>query len=387
MTLAAVSASCDKVPLFAPSSSTITLTINRSTLPINGTAQVTATVIEPAGTSVQNGTLVTFVSNLGTFDPPEAETQGGRATVTFLAGTRSGTAQLSATSGGNRAENVQVLVGGAAAETVSVRVSPSTVPVTGGTVQVTAVVADSSGNPLPGVPVVFSANQGTLSSNSAVTDASGEARIALTTNRTSTVTATVAGKTGEFVVNAVSPPSATIVVGTNPATVGTPVNFTISVPATTTGDPVVTIRVEFGDGGSAQLTLLRGATPASGTVTHAYSSPGSYTITARAEDGSGLTGVSSTSIVVLERAGIPITLTANPNPATQGAIVTLTVGSPPADAVSYTWDLGDSTGRVTTGPSTQHSYNASVAARTITVTVRTTDGRTGTATAQLRVNP
>ena len=38
--------SCDKVALLAPTGSVITLVSNRAVLPINGTAQIIATVIE-----------------------------------------------------------------------------------------------------------------------------------------------------------------------------------------------------------------------------------------------------------------------------------------------------------------------------------------------------
>jgi adhesin/invasin len=157
-------AACDKVPLLAPTESTVNLTVSTTTLAVNGTAQVIATVIEQAGTPVQNGTHVTFTGSLGTFEPPEAVTQNGKAVTTFRAGGQSGTAMIGAVSGAARAEEVEVKIGGAAAEQVSVRSTPTSVPVTGGTAQVIAVVTDASGNPLPGAPVVFTADNGTLSS-------------------------------------------------------------------------------------------------------------------------------------------------------------------------------------------------------------------------------
>ena len=73
--------SCDKVPLLAPTESVITLVSNRAVLPINGTAQIVAIVIEQSGTPAHNGTLVTFTTTLGTLDPRESGHQqrpGGR---------------------------------------------------------------------------------------------------------------------------------------------------------------------------------------------------------------------------------------------------------------------------------------------------------------------
>src|SRR5437870_5323440 len=75
--------------------------------------------------------------------------------------------------------------------------SPQTLPSTGGTSTITATVADSSGNLLPGVPVTFSIDTssgssgvGSLSATVINTDLSGHAQTTLTTNRTTVVSAT-----------------------------------------------------------------------------------------------------------------------------------------------------------------------------------------------------
>ena len=80
-----VTSSCDKVPLLAPQQSTITVSSNTSTVQANGTAEIRATVIEQSGTPVQNGTTVTFTTNLGALSPTEARTVNGVATVQFVA--------------------------------------------------------------------------------------------------------------------------------------------------------------------------------------------------------------------------------------------------------------------------------------------------------------
>ena len=159
-------AACDKVPLLAPTQSTITLSVSSTAMGVNGTAQVIATVTEQSGTPVQNGTLVTFTGSLGAFDPPEAETVNGKATTTFRSNGESGTAKIGAVSGGAKATELDLRIGGAAAEQVVVRAEPTTIPATGGNAQIVASVTDISGNPLAGAPVVFSADNGVLSSNS-----------------------------------------------------------------------------------------------------------------------------------------------------------------------------------------------------------------------------
>src|SRR5689334_9459691 len=94
------SAACDKVPLTAPTGSTVTLFSNTTIVPVNGTAEITATVIEAGGTQVQNGTLVTFTTTIGQLDPAEARTRDGKVTVRLVAGSRSGRAVVRAFSGG-----------------------------------------------------------------------------------------------------------------------------------------------------------------------------------------------------------------------------------------------------------------------------------------------
>src|SRR5436190_16169477 len=99
--LSVVTVSCEKVPLLAPSGSSIQLISSTNVLPVNGTTEITAQLIEPAGTPPHSGTVVTFTTSLGTFQPATASTDvTGRASVTFLAGTQSGTANITALSGG-----------------------------------------------------------------------------------------------------------------------------------------------------------------------------------------------------------------------------------------------------------------------------------------------
>src|SRR5438128_4371763 len=91
---------CQKVPLLAPTGSTITLTVATTALSINGTTDVIAQVLESAGTPPQDGTLVIFTTTLGSIEPSEARTSGGRVVVKFHAGTANGMATITASSGG-----------------------------------------------------------------------------------------------------------------------------------------------------------------------------------------------------------------------------------------------------------------------------------------------
>ena len=53
-------AACDKAPLLAPTNSTISVSATTRTLPLGGSTEISAYVIESAGTPVQNGTTVRF---------------------------------------------------------------------------------------------------------------------------------------------------------------------------------------------------------------------------------------------------------------------------------------------------------------------------------------
>src|SRR5262245_1155191 len=297
---------CEKVPLLAPTESTVTLQINTTTVPINGTAEVLATVIEQAGTPVHNGTTVTFTASFGTMDPAEARTEGGVARSTFRAGIQSGTAKVGAFSGAARATEVDVLVGGAAAQSVAVRLEPSSVPQTGGTVNVIAVVSDAAGNRLPGAPVVFSADNGVLGSNSGATDQNGESRTTLTTNRQSIVKANVAGKEGQATVSIINLPTIAISLTTTNPIVGLPVVFSVTPGNAQGGNPVQNVIVDFGDGSP---TVALGSITSATAVSHVYDRANTYTVTATITDTAGFRSTSPTIANVM-RAVVTVSATA-----------------------------------------------------------------------------
>ena len=154
LSVVALCSSCEQVPLLAPTATTVTINASPGILPFNGSAQITATVIELGGTPVHDGTLVTFATTLGTLDPTEAQTRSGQAVVTLRAGTQSGIAEVSAFSGSaHSATPARVAIGAAAAAGIAVAASPGTVPAGGGTVTLIARPTDADGNALPGVPV------------------------------------------------------------------------------------------------------------------------------------------------------------------------------------------------------------------------------------------
>src|SRR4029079_10134536 len=154
-----------------------------------------------AGTPVQNGTLVSFTTTIGRIEPSEARTSNGQVRVRFISGGQSGTATITAFSGGASGKLENLKVGSAAAERLIISASPQTLPPSGGTTTISARVEDVAGSGVPGVPVSFTTDTASLSSSSATTDQSGVASITALISRTAKVTANVAGKTAEVTVN------------------------------------------------------------------------------------------------------------------------------------------------------------------------------------------
>jgi adhesin/invasin len=307
-----VAVGCDKVQLTAPASSTITLTAPTRMLPTGGSTELSAQVLEPGGTPVQNGTTVRFATNLGRVDPVETQTRNGFATTTFFAGDVSGAANVSAVSGGSggptgtntTATNaVTILVGAAAVESVSVRANPGSVPATGGTVEIVATVTAQGGTsgstavpggPLAGIPVSFSTTAGTLSGAREVSDGNGEAKTRLTTDVAATVTATAGTKTGTVAVSVVTPvptPQITLA-GTGAAAtpVGQLFTFTATISNNTAVGSPIKYEWNFGDGLTAETN---GA-----IITHLYTEEEKpFTVTVRAIFANNTSVSASTTIV------------------------------------------------------------------------------------------
>ena len=221
---------CNQAIMTAPPGSTLALTANPEHIAAHGDVSViTAFVLEATGTPVSDGTVVQFFTNLGRVDE-QGKTNDGVARVNLVSDSRSGTAHVTAVSGGDvtttpttttmaaapplvpaglvsamtvtgatavsaaaASASVDVVIGTARTLHVIVTAVPRRI-IPGRTAQIIAVVFDESGNPVPNVPVVFTVTggQGTESLDSqgrpVFTDNNGQATDVLRTR------ATVAGE-------------------------------------------------------------------------------------------------------------------------------------------------------------------------------------------------
>ena len=387
LAVATVAPACDSVPLLAPTQSTVRLVVADASIPTGGSTTVTAAVTEAAGTPVHDGTVVTFSTTLGVVDPPEAPTERGRASATFTAGPRSGTAEVVAYSGGAVSEPVEVTIGAAAVASVEVTARPGSLPPAGGTAAVVATVLDASRNRLPNVRVTFSATAGALRARVATTDPSGEARTALTTTAAAEVTASVGEVSGTTLVAVDAATAISISAAPERPVAGQVVSFEVTLTNETRAIRSATI--DFGDGRSHAL-----GAPARATVGHAYAAAGAYTVRVAATDVAGQAAAASIVVHVDPAPGIPVTVAATPADPVAGQAVTFTVElSPPENAPAVrevTIDFGDdsreSLGARSNRMSAVHVY-PQAASYVVTVTVSDAADRRHASSTVVTVRP
>ena len=372
--------SCDKVPLLAPTGTIINLTVISDAAALNSSVDIIAVLIENgqassgtgtastgssttgAGTPVQNGTVVSFTTSLGTIEPAEAKTSNGRVTVQLKTTSESGTATITAYSGGAKSTTT-IKVGAANAKTVTVSASPQNLSSNGGTATVSARVDDSNGNGLAGVPVSFSTTKGTLNPTTSTTNSSGIATTTLTTTTAADVTATVAALTGKVTVGVSTRASVAITGPTSTVSVSSPASFSINVGTTV---PVTNVVISYGDGSSRSLGSLSGTQ----SVTHFYEHSGIFDVTVAATDSDGVVTTAGTQVAITNLTG---SVTSSPTTAQRGVTVaTFTASVLPSGASieHYEWNFGDGTAVVrSAGGSQTHVFPAAATAGIYTITV------------------
>jgi adhesin/invasin len=408
---------CQKVPLLAPTGSTITLTVATTALSINGTTDVIAQVLESAGTPPQDGTLVIFTTTLGSIEPSEARTSGGRVVVKFHAGTANGTATITASSGGASASGAnaaKIAIGTAAVGSVRVSANPTQLPALGGTATITGVVIDINGNPLSSAPVSFSTTAGSLEQVSVTTDQNGAATATLRTSTAATVTvavgaqagsstgtapptttpgspttpttpATTGTASGTVTVNVAGAPTLTITPPATAPSAGLPASFTfaVAVPATN-GSPIRDVTVNWGDGQTQDLGALTG----SATVSHSFRSAGSYEVVGTVTDSFGSVVRVTTVVTVNPKPQPVVSITATTANPTTGVDMIFTASIAPVagngtviQSASVDFDDGTTTSLGAVSGASIVLHHVYTESRTYKVTLTATDSNGGVGTA------
>jgi len=193
LTAALLVVGCKGVATLAPSGAVIRMFAAPDILVTGGQATLTISAFEASGQPVPDGTVIHLTTTLGALQPDAVQILGGRAEATFRAGEQTGSAEITATSGSATPETITVVIGGAAAMTLSA--SPPVLPTGGGSTTISATVLDLAGNPEAGAVVTFSTDVGNLTSGGAPrpTSTDGVATDTLTTVLDAVVSAAITG--------------------------------------------------------------------------------------------------------------------------------------------------------------------------------------------------
>lgn len=198
-----------------------------STLVANGIAEsnLVATVTDSSGNKAPAGVTINWTTTGGTLGSPTSTTDAqGKAFNTVKSLTPVSAAVTAGTTGGSSVANVNFTSDNTTAKVISVSPSLATVLANGlSSTILTATVVDASGNIVPvGTIVNWTTTNGSLSSNTSVTDAQGKATVTLTGTTPGLATITASSVAGS------STTSVNFIVDNTNATV---TNVTSSLPS------------------------------------------------------------------------------------------------------------------------------------------------------------
>lgn len=282
--LALLTPACDKGTPVAPEGAILRISAYPTRIAKTGASTITVNLSRTNGQPVNQGTEIRLSSSLGQVDPVVYTDTTGTASAVLHGDGTVGTATVTAFSGATEGATTEIAVGQLAAS-MSFQVTPSSVPESGGILDLLALIRDDQSQPLPEAQVNFRSEVGTLASGGRflVTNSQGEARDELTVTAADLqniggnsfeVTAEVGGNGGSiisrtFSVGITRPPQASFTF----QVVGNTVAFT----DTSTGGPTGWTW-NFGD--STPVSTQR-------NPVHTFSAPGSYVVTLTARNSIG----------------------------------------------------------------------------------------------------
>lgn len=274
-----------KKSLVAPSDAVMSLSASTGFVPANASATLNVQLKKLDGNPAPDGTEIAISASMGELDQRKVRISNGQAAVTYRAGSETGTARITASSGSVSAE-ITLQVGSAAPGTVTLFATPSLLQVGGGQTEIVATVTSPTGQVVTNAPVTFSTSVGTLSATEVNSDGNGEAKTTLQTTATATVRARVASLEAEPLTIRVRT-GVQIQVSTSPTapTAGQVVTISVGVRAPDGQALSGRMRLLFGDGQQRDLGTVSG----SATATYTYATQGGYNLTAEFTDADGFT--------------------------------------------------------------------------------------------------
>lgn len=137
-----------QVPFVSTAPHTILVEAFPTAIPVTGTAQITATVLDVLGHPVRDGTAVTFTTSLGTLTPTVTATVAGIAGSTLYGEGLSGLATILARSG-SAAGTATVRIGSGSSFTLTLVADPPAIPADGQSQStITATLVRADGQPI-----------------------------------------------------------------------------------------------------------------------------------------------------------------------------------------------------------------------------------------------
>ncbi|MDQ1351130.1 MAG: hypothetical protein QG657_1432 [Acidobacteriota bacterium] len=372
---------CKKVPFYAGEGATLTISADRTQLKTGGDrTRLTVMGFNDEGQPLHDHTSVVFSATLGTVSPATVELMAGSAAVEFISGDRSGVAEITARSGNIKAEPdpLQITIGSAALESLSLSANPSQFDPGGGRSQIRVYAFDADGNLLEGIALVLSTTSGYFEHAAPVYTTNAEGMVEDFLHLTET--ATVKAESGE--INA----EVEITVDTETENQLPQPDFSISPSSPVRGETVyfngslssdpdgsiVSWQWDFGDGqmGSGER------------VTHSFTWDGNtnrtFTVLLKVTDNRKGVSVTSKSITIeTEEENQPpvANFTFSPSSPQKKERVYFNgslSSDPDGSIVSWQWDFGD--GRKGEGETIRHFYNwSNDEDRTFTVTLTVID--------------
>ncbi|MCU0286626.1 MAG: PKD domain-containing protein [Acidobacteria bacterium] len=363
---------CKSAVLVASDGAVLYVSISPPSIPIGGSSVVKVVGYKASGTPLPDGTAVFFNCDIGSIDS-QAQMENGAAYANFRSSdNRSGIANISVRSGKAEVspESLTIAIGSSAVHTLSLTAEPQILPVGGGISTIKIIAYDESLNTLANIPITLTTDSGQLNSggNTIYTNAGGEAKDILQTNKTAIVTAACGPVSADITISIKTneKPTASFVSSPANPVVGQKVYFDASGSSDSDGT-IVSYQWNLGDG-----TKVPGV-----SINHQYLTSGVYTVQLVVTDNDGQNDSIDKSLTISNNQSPTASFVYSPtNPTTAENVFFNASGStdPDGNIVTYEWDFGD--GTTAAGMSVNHKY---VDSGTYSVSLEVTDntGNTG----------
>ena len=284
----------DKNSMVAPTNSVVNVGAATPLVVAGSATPLTINLAGADGAPVPDGTEVWITASRGELDQQKTRTRNGAATVTFRAPSESGPVQVVASSADVRGA-LDLAITSAPVARIALSANPAVLPPAGGETDVVATVHGPDGQLVAGAPVKFKVNSGTVTPDTATSDANGVARARLKASADTTVNASILNLHAADLPVRLQPRFELIA---EPAVA--PVRSPITFRATLSSGGSGTVSLQLGNGQTRDLGRITG--PGSVSLSYAFPAPGGFNATAVFQP-SGGEAIRATVRVQIEGAG------------------------------------------------------------------------------------